>query len=344
MRTVLSIDIGSHNLHMVEGAGANGQVTVAKARTIAMPAECRKNEIIKDPSLLAETLREGIRAGGFTAREAVVTINAAHAVVKDIDLPLAKPKELEGMVRQEMHNAYHVPEDDVIQFKEIGQLKSPDGTALKRYRAVAINDDLVRSYFDSLNQAKLKPLAMDINLNAIDKLLEGNVSINDKLLGEESAMLIDFGGSSTSVYIAAKDNELFYRHLTFGSAEIEQIVSDELLARPEVIRGEKEEGISFFTGSDEGGKYYQSLRPYFYRFNDELRKIISFYNSRANGSSIGTVYLYGEGGRMAGLAEYWASNLAMDVEPLMSVSKVSRQSAVPDIAPYLNALGALLRY
>lgn len=343
MRTLVSIDIGNCNIHIVEGTVQNGHVSVSKARTFAMPADCRKNEIIKEPGLLADTIRQGMQAAGIHTKEAVVTTNAIHAVVKDIDLPAAKAKEIEGMVKHEMTNTYNVPEGDAIQFKEIASLKSPEGETLKRYRAVAVNGDLVRSYFDTLNLAKIKPLAMDINLNAMDKLLAGNISINDKLLGEEAAMLIDFGAVSTSIYIAAKENELFYRHLNYGSTEIEQIISDQFLSKPEEVRGEKEQGRYFLPGNEEGDKYYTVLKSYFYRFNDELRKVISFYNSRSGGASIGTIYLYGEGSKLAGLTEYWASNLAMPVEDLISISNISRASGVADIGPYLNAIGALMR-
>lgn len=344
MRTILSIDIGTHNVHMVEGYGQKDRVTVTKFRTFAIPAESRKGEMITDIPLFAETLKEQIRAGGFQSKEVVITINAIQAVVRDIDLPDSKPRELAGMVGAEMRSTFHVPEDDVIQFKELYALKTAGGEKLKRYRAVSFNRDIVRSYHEVLSHAKLKPVAMDINLNAIDKLMDGMVNINDRLIGEEAIMLIDFGHASTSIFIAAKDNELFYRHLSYGSGEIDQIISDEFLSKPEEVKSEKERGESFFSGTEQADRYYAALKPYFYRFNDEIRKVIGFYNSRTGVSAISTAYVFGEGSYMNGLCEYWESGLGIPVAQIKTISKLDRQSTPDEIAPYLNAIGALIRY
>lgn len=344
MRTILSIDIGSQNVHMVEGYGQKDQVTVTKFRTFAIPEESRKGEAITDIPLFAETLKEQIRAGGFQSKEAVITINAVQAVVRDIDLPESKPRELEGMVAAEMRSTFHVPEDDIIQFKELFPLKSAGGERLKRYRAVSYNRDVVRSYHEMLKHIKLKSLAMDINLNAIDKLMDGMVNINDRLIGEEAIMLIDFGHATTSIFIVAKDTEMFYRHLIYGSGEIDQIISDEFLSKPEEVKSEKEQGDSFFSGTEKADSYYSALKPYFYRFNDEIRKVIGFYNSRTGVAAIGTAYVYGEGSYLKGLCEYWESGLGIPVEQIKTISKLNRQNAPNEIAPYLNAIGALIRY
>ena len=346
MRKIVSIDIGSRNMHIVEGYFQKEEVTVTKAYTAVVPEECRKNEEVTDVPLLVGSLRGALQAGAFRSKEAIVTINATQAVVRDVDLPPGKPKELDGMIQQEMRHTFNVPEEDVIQYKLLNQLKGPEGETLNRYRVVCLNENLVRSYYDLLKGLKLKPIAMDVNLNAMQKLLNGsnNLSINDKIVGEEVVMLVDFGNRTTSVYIVAKDNEVFFRQLGFGSGEIEEIVTDELLTQPESVRLEKEAGECFFEGTEKGSVYYNALKPYFYRFNDELRKIIGFYNSRSGSANVSTIYIMGEGSGLAGLEEYWESNLGVHVEQLKSISKLSRQSKVEKIGPYLNAIGALIRY
>ena len=329
---------------MVEGYGQKDRVTVNKFRTFAIPAESRKGETITDIPLFAETLKEQIRAGGFQSKDVVITINALQAVVRDIDLPEGKPKELEGMIAAEMRNTFHVPEDDIIQFKELYTLKTAGGEKLRRYRAISLNRDVVKSYHEVLSHAKLKSLAMDINLNAIDKLLDGMVNINDRLIGEEAIMLIDFGHATTTVFIAAKDNEMFYRHLNYGSGEIDQIVSDEFLSKPEDVKNEKEKGESFFSESEKADRYYTALKPYFYRFNDEIRKTMSFYNSRTGVASIGVGYVFGAGSYLKGLCEYWELGLGIPFAQIKTISKLDRQKTPDEIAPYLNAIGALIRY
>lgn len=343
MNTLLSIDFGSRNMHLAEGTSNKGRLTVRKCSTFPMPDGCMKGETVVNPQVLAEAVRNAIRAGGFHAKEVTVTMNAGFAMVRDIDLPIAKPKELESMIRNEMVQYFHVSSNDILQYKVIEQTRSSDGEAMTRYRVASIDKDIVDSYYAVLELVKLKIIAMDINLNAMDKLLTGVLSLNDRIIGEEAVMLIDYGRSGTTLYIAARDKPLFFRRLNIGSEEIENTLSDALQLSAGEIRELKESGHSFFDES-EGPSYYTALKPLFYRFNDEIRKIISFYNSRAGISAIGHVYLFGGGSGLAGLPEYWAANLGLPVDTIRSIDRVGMTDAQLLDAACINAVGALFRY
>lgn len=344
MSSLLSIDVGKKNIHMAEGSFLKNHVVVEKLGSIPIPEGAFQGESIINLDLLAQAVTSAVQTFRFGSKEAVITFDAYGAVIRDIDLPMAKPKEVAAMIRTEMIQTYHVNPEDIIQFKNIGKFTSENGTILNRYRVTVINPETVESYHSLLSDVKLKPYAMDININALDKLLSGELIINDKLLSESHTMIIDFGGTLTSVYICAKDKPIFFRQLDFGSCEIEKIISEKTFEAEQDIKQMKENGFNFFDSSVEAEEYFTTLRPFLYNLMDEIRKVISFYTSRSNVSNIGQIFLIGGGSNLAGFAEYCESNFGIPTEQIISASNIKTNDSAIPIASYLNAIGALIRY
>jgi len=342
--SLLAIDVGKKNLHMAEGSFAKNSVMVEKVACAPVPEGVFQGEIINNSDLLAEAITDAVKAFGFTTKDAVVTFDGYGSVIRDIDLPGAKPKEIASMIRTEMIQTYHVEPEDVIQYKSIDKVTSENGVLLDRYRATAINREIVEAYHSVLTDARLKPVAMDININAIDKLLAGEVMINDELTSETGTMIIDFGDILTTVYIVSKGKPVFFRQLDSGSSEIEKIISEKTFEPEEDIKKMKEDGFDFFGSGEEEEKYAAIIRPFFYSMTDEIRKIIGFYTSRSNTGNIHRIFLCGGGSNLTGLAGYCEASFGVPAEQIIKISNVKSKDAAIPIAAYMNAIGALIRY
>ena len=274
MSSILSIDIGSHNIHMVEGSFNKGIVNVSKMETFATPVSAFNGETVIDEALLTETIINSINTFKSTSKEVILTINATNAVVRDIDLPIGKPKELDQMIKNELYQTYHVLPTDIIQYKMIDRIEGTNGQILNRYRAATLDEEIVDTYRQMIVKTKLRPIALDININAVDKLFSMEMEINNKILNGTSTMAIDFGGKSSTIYIFSKGKPVFFRHLNIGSEQIENILQEETFTAKEDIKKMKETGLNFFLESESSEKYFNILRQYFYNLNDELRKIM----------------------------------------------------------------------
>jgi len=331
-------------LHLVEGSNVKGLLHIDKAIVFPVPDGCFSGETITNAGLLTEAVTEAFKLGGFGTREAVVTINASGAVIRDIDMPNAKPKELDEMIRNELVQTYHILPTDIVQYKPVDKVIGDDGTALTRYRATAIDQEIVDDYRSILVSAKLKPVAMDVNVNAVEKLLNREIVVNDKILNGNATMLIDFGDTLTTIYIVSQGKPVFHRHLNAGCGEIERYIYDETFTPEKEIRKLKEEGFNFFGEDETAIKYFNILRPFFYNFTDEIRKIIGFYTSRANSGNVEQILLFGGGSNMAGLAEYCESNFNVPAEQVRNITNVKFKDPATPIESYLNAIGALIRY
>ncbi|HYE68574.1 MAG TPA: pilus assembly protein PilM [Anaerovoracaceae bacterium] len=340
MNTLLSIDIGSKNMHIAEGGFQKGQLSLRHSHSFPLPKGCVTEESIKDEQQLADAIISSVKAGKFHTKNVVLTVNAIHTVVRELDFPQAKPKELDSMIKNEMVQTFHIMKDDIIQYKEIGTTLDSDGETLKRYRVAAIDQSIVEAYYNVLDRAKLKAVAMDLNINAIDKLFSWTDSLNERPYGNDAVMLLDFGQSSTTVYIFSKDQPMFYRHLNIGSGEMDSILLDTTQQQIGDAR-EIKETVNFFDGSEDVSQYYTALQPLFYRLNSEIRKIVTFYHERARSSNIGYTYLFGQGSELLGLPEYWSGNLNLSVEKIRSLGKASK--AIKVDPAHFNAIAALIR-
>lgn len=342
MNSLLSVDVGLGNIHIVEGNYSKGTLLIERAVTSKIPASCFNGEMIENKELFIACLTEMIQNSGFVSKESVVTFNAFDAIVRDIGLPNAKLKEITDMIKNELIQTYHAEPTDIIQYKSIEKEVNDKGSVINKYRAAAIDQEVVDAYHQVLVGAKLKPVAMDLNFNAVDKLLSGDNTINDKILNRNATMLLDFGETLTTAYIISHGKPLFHRHINIGCGEIERHIFDETFTPEEEIRKIKEEGYNFFrTGEDN--KYYNILRPYFYRFVDEIRKIIEFYTSRPNSESIDQIFLFGGGSNLSGFSDYCEDNFKIPAEKIVTLSKVKFKAPATPIAPYMNAIGALIR-
>lgn len=341
MALLLSMDIGSNSIKLAEGNHGKNGIIVERTAIIPTPDDCIDDEHIINGRILADAVQKTLKEGNFKAKEAVITINAHNAVVREISLPKGKPKEIAAMVKNEMTHTYHVPETDIIQFKFMGTKTDENGEVKDLYQVAALEDTFVDAYHEIIKQLKFKRAQMDININAFDKLFSRCDTVNGNMIGQKACLFIDFGADYTICNVRSDAKQKLFRHLNIGSGEIENILSDEMLTAPADMLARKEGGTNLFTSNEQ---HFEILKPYFYNLLEELRKIIRFYYNRNEGDrGIDEIYIYGGGSNLAGLAGYIEENLNIKTEQITSVNNVAGTFLSKNLPVLLNAFGALIR-
>ena len=342
--SVLSIDIGSRTIKLAEGTYNKGNLMIAKTAEIPTPEYAIEGDRIINVDALATSIENLIKSEGFNAKENILTINATGAMIRDIDLPKATRKELDNMIKTELIQTHHIDEADVIQYKPVHSFQNENGAAMTKYRAVALDDELVDNYHELAKKLKFKNVSLDINMNCMDKLVSLVTGINNQPIAGKACAFIDMGAQHTTIYIEANGTQELFRHLSIGSGQIERIISDEALSPPLEIRKLKEEGYDFFSDQSEGKNYFTILKPFFYSLQDEVGKSIRFYNNRSEGSAVEQVYIFGGGSRLKGLPEYLEGSIGLPVNRIEDVNNISGSYSNEEIPTHLNAFGALIKY
>ena len=344
MSSLLSIDVSHSDINIVKGSAGQANVTIEKAVTVTLADDCIKDGRITDINTLKKTLSDALQFGEFNCKRAVITVNDAAAVIRDIEIPAANPKNIAKIVQNEMIQTYYADPKSIIEYKLTGNKVDESGNKKMLIRAAAVDSELAGEYYELLNDLKLKPQYMDINVNCIDKLITPNTLINDIALRDNTCFLIDFDGYFTNIYIIKNGSQAFYRHTNLGLSEIKRLLAEKSLHTfaeiDELIRS----GADFFDESTESQSYFTMLKPFFYQFSDELQKMAQFYSNRMSGQAIDNYFICGSGCILKGLSGYLANHLNAPVDEVEKVSNISCRDRQKPLSFYLNAAGALIRY
>jgi len=344
LSTLLSVNIDNKNIYMAEGGFDKGNLTIGKTQSFEMPSGSIKNEAVLDEILFADAMNRMVLEGGFSSKNVVLSVSSKQALIKELNLPAAKPKEIEGMIKSELYQTFNVSKTDIIQYKPIAETQNENGEKLTTYRVAAMDRDFAQAYYNAADKAKLKPVALDINLNSIDKLQSWLGSVNGRETAGISTALIDFGYSTTTVYVIRDGRLMFYRLIDFGTGELIQILQDVPDFVGDVTTNEgKASEYKIFNGRELAEESPINVKPFFYKLNDELQNTITFFNNRAREYAIERTYLFGTGSELQGLSEYWSANLNVPMENISSIGKTNN-SENPLSPLFLNAVGALIRY
>lgn len=345
MKSLIAVDLGSKNLHICAGSAQKGRLKVSAAGSFPLPSGVVRGDYIQNVEEIGDVLSNGLKDLGLKGKRALITINATGALSRDILLPTEKKiKKIDSMVANELRLNYNVQDYYVIQYKAIKKDKGDDNSMMSAYRTLSIDESVVEKCRNILINAGLRPIYMDVNSNAVDKLLSSSTEVNGNSLEGGATMLIDFGHHETTAYIYAGDNPLFFRHIPAGSGDIENVLAEETLTDIEEMQENKEGGMNLFGKDDKSQRYFTMMRAFFYQFNDELRNIIKFYNNRYKGVNVDRAYIFGEGSKLTGLPSYWEMSLNIPTEAIKSISIVDMPGGQANLLAYINCLGALIRY
>ncbi len=341
-KTMLSIDIGNEKIKITEGNQVNDRIFLKNIGSLNVPEYAIDHENIKNAEMISDDIKSFLHTNNFSTKNIVVTINAIDALISDIDLPKSNPKDLYAMIKNEMLHSYHIDETDVIQYKMIATYQNDANAPMYTYRVSVLEAEFIDKYYQLMQMLQLKPIAMDINMNAMDKLVKLYSVINEQDISQKAVMILDLGAITTTAYIYENGEQKFFRQLLNGSSEIEQLVSDATLTSPLETKKMKEDGYNFFTASTN---YFDILQLHFYRFNEDIRNMIRFYSNKNGTAELTQIFLTGGGSKLAGLPKSLQDQLNLPVERIQSMTNINNH-ALPKstLLTHLNTFGALIRY
>ncbi len=228
-RKVVAFDIGSTNIKIAEGTYYKGILSIEKLIDIPTPAESIIDGNIEKKELLVSILQKALNDNGINAKEGICTNNSSLIINREILIPDVKDEELDTVVRYEIQQYLPINLDDyVLQMTKIGEEFSDEGKKLE-IRAIAYPEKMAKGYYDLLMDLNLKPFALDVNYNALNKLLNHIEVINNcKLNIEESFVFIDMGSSSLDVNIYNNGVLKFTRIIKAGGKYLDEILYENM--------------------------------------------------------------------------------------------------------------------
>lgn len=362
---VISIDIGSRNMHVVQGR-ARGNVAeieiCAQART---PDGSFRDGQILNGETLSKALRELVRSNRFSADRAILAVQSTGIVNREIVIPVVKPEDLRQAVLFEMEQYVpNIGNDYAMEFV-IADRSTAGGGDQYRLRVSAVQRTSVELYSELTKAAGLKPMVMDTTANAIAKMVQRNRkavgSDNNKPATSDAplvadgpwqwqhAAFIDLGYEGTEINIFAGEKLVFSRLMQIGSRTMDaELIAAQHVEASELDARKAAADVDKPASNGDEEDLNGVVRAHLQRWTSEIQTVLQFYAGRSGEATRPEVYyLHGGNANIGGICPFFSRMLGAPVLRVESLPALhltgARRNESENIGPYLNAASALFR-
>ncbi|MHB0913266.1 MAG: type IV pilus assembly protein PilM [Armatimonadota bacterium] len=311
---VVGIDIGSKSIKIARAEPGKHGARITHVAMCPTPPDCVKEGVVVNAPEVAAAIRFALRAAGIKASGGVAAIAGPGVTVRQVQLPAMPEKVLRKSIRFEAGKFISTSvEDSVIEFDILG----PAGDGQMNLLLVAAPNSMVDSKVAVLEQAGLEPLAVDIEVFAMLRVLAGGRPVDEGTLA-----LLDIGASHTEINLVSRGELALTRTIP--------IAGDSLTSAIRGARGcSEEEAEQVKHGLDlsemvsappgqVGGPDERAVQSLIDELLREIRRSINYYQSQlpegAKDLFVDRMVLAGGTTRLAGLAPYVKSRLSIEVE------------------------------
>lgn len=347
-KPMLSIDIGSQNIKIVEGKYAAGKVSISKAVTVPTPPETFYNGEIIDRARVELAINETLKKESIRAKNVAFTLESTEAISREIVLPWAKPQELGQIIRFEAEQYLPIEmEKYILQYKIMSEFEE-EGTKKVTVLVVALPKVMGEDYLDLGRNTGLTPHYLDIHSNSIHKLLHPKAVVNDSYpLEEQTIAAIDLGHQFINITIIDKGLFKFSRLLKRGGKDIDVNISNLFTVSLEEAKSRKREikDISQDTEQIDPSSSTSIVKETITGWLEDIQKVFRYHTSRSTDNVIDSICIYGGSSNIEGISTYiqkFFNTPTFKINGLNNV-KFDNNSKEISISNYINAIGSIIR-
>lgn len=347
-RKVVSFDIGSEFTKIVIGKYYNGKLEIEYMDIIETPEEVVLDGNLVNMPILTNFIKKHLSEKSIKVKDGICTNNSTLAINREIVIPAVEDNEMDTLVKYEIQQYLPINMDDyIIQYNVLETFKLEDQEKFKTL-VVTYPEKMASNYYKLLSEVNLKPLALDITYNSLNKLINYSNKINNNSKEiKEGIVFIDMGANSLDVNIYKNGKLEFTRIIKSGGSNIDVLLSKEInISVRDAEIEKKNKGYLVEAVSEESQDLVNVIvREVVDEWLSELERIIQFYKNKKVGNTIEKIYLYGGSSNIRGIEKYMYSKFDIETERVSTINNVDLKLnlAAESIDRYLNAIGAIIR-
>jgi type IV pilus assembly protein PilM len=314
-----------------------------------------------DPDeLIKSALEKFLSRNDVSESQVFISVPGQAGLARFVKLPPVEPKRIPDIVRFEAKQQIPFPLDDVVwDYQRIGAGEVEEGYAVDAQVGIfAIKKDMANRYLAPFSNAgievdvvQLAPLAL-YNYVAYDYFYHGisKAAAKPEPTGEEqpaqdedeegdTVVLLDIGADKTDVVITDGDS-IWLRNLPIGGNHFTRALTKELkltFAKAEHLKRNA-------TKAPDPKKLYQTMRPIFQDFSNELQRSIGYFLSTHRNRTVKCVLGVGNGFKLPGLQKFLQQNLNYNVERVEKLYGLSGEENIDARAFSENQLSFCVAY
>lgn len=320
--TAIGLDIGTSSVRAAQLSAAKGAVRLDALGQVALPDGAVRDGQVIDGATVTRAIKDLFKHSKLKGNRIALGVASSRVIVRQVDLPWLPADELKRSLHFSVMDLLPVSVDEFyLDFCGMEEL-TVDDNRMVRGLLVAAPRDLILSNLEAVQQAGLKPVAVDLAPFAVLRTVGTGFGggHNDPLSQAETGVeaLVEVGAGVTTVIIHEHGVPRFVRIVPMGG----QSVTDAVAERLGVDRGHAEsikQEISqlgflheVFDGSgrpSEPGTVQRAIDTSLGSFVTEVRGSLDFYAASEGSLPIDRVVLTGGGARLRGLVERLADVL-----------------------------------
>ncbi|NME83050.1 type IV pilus assembly protein PilM [Clostridium sp. SM-530-WT-3G] len=341
-RKVVAFDIGSMVIKIAEGIYYKDELIIDKCMEIPTPKDTVIDGEIKKDIELVKRIKEFLDENQISAKYGICTTNSTTIINREILIPKVEEEELDTVVRYEIQQYLPINLDDyILQVTTLNEEKSSEGLDKLNVRVIAYPNKMARAYYNLLKNLNLKPYALDVNYNAIEKLInytENKIENND----DNSVAYIDMGAEFINVNIYKNKKLDFTRIIKAGGNEINDYLQK--LTGMDYSELERMKKNNIDLCNDENTDNF-AVREVVNEWIEKIEKIIQFYRNKSMGNSVDEIIIIGGSSKLKGLDKYFQDRLRIKTRRISDISKIAfklNSNSMP-IDDFMNVIGSVIR-
>lgn len=340
-RKVIAFDMGSNTIKIVEAMYYKNQMTIYKYIKVTTPKDAIIDGEIKKEEELYSKLKRILKKNDFNGKYGVCTTNSTLIINREIQIPKVEEEEMKTVIRYEIQQYLPINLDDYILQSTILGEEQVNGVEKINIRVIAYPEKIAKGYYNFLMKLELKPYALDVNYNAVNKYIN-IVNTNNEIENEtrDTVAFIDFGASFIDVNIYKDEHVQFTRIIKAGGNDIDEILMQNGGLNKEELEEVKYKNIDL---SDDLDSVNIQIREIVDEWIEKIEKIIQFYKNKNAGNDVHNIIIYGGSSKLKGMEAYMTEKLGIRTQ-IKGISKIDfKLNDENDSDDYINALGSVIR-
>ncbi|OGE82791.1 MAG: hypothetical protein A3B10_03880 [Candidatus Doudnabacteria bacterium RIFCSPLOWO2_01_FULL_44_21] len=296
---VFGLDISDTAIKVMEISKIGDKLVPSAFANVPLSDKVINNHMIISEERLAEYIRRAIdKAGKVNTRFVVCSVPEAKSFVRVVTLPKMPEDEIETAIPYELEQDIPIPIDQVYLDWHI--LKQTEEKM--EILVTAAPKEYIDALIQTLELAKLTPLAMELESQATARALIGSEDMKKTLL------IVDLATQQTSFIIVDKGGIEYTSSVPIaGNAFTESIARNLGINKPDAENVKRAMGL---TSESKQGSVRDAILPILDSIIDEIKNVIKFFeNHDIDKRTIGDIILCGGTAQLLGVADYVSTRI-----------------------------------
>lgn len=307
-KRILGLEIGNSNIKLLESRRKGHQRFVEKSSIIPTPADTIVDGIIKDPERVYQVIEKEIKDHKYRSKELAMVIKSSEIITREILMDKMPPKDMKAILELQYLEYLLVDISEYeTTYKILGEV-TIDGEVKQEVLIVAAPNTLINPLIDLGDKLKMKIKSININADAVASLFKEDSFMMD--MQEESALVLDIGGASTTATIISDGVGVLTKDIDFGLKSLDVMISTQFASNQikdmEWFK-EKHGGIYEEDGKEDiYGQFMSTILKHMLKQKliPEIRRLMKFHLSRGKHNPLEKIYMIGGGARLKNIDAY----------------------------------------